>query len=162
MASGAQLRARMCQSPQLALLLASCFVLFELGLVTCPSLKDLRELLRSMGLQWCFSSSRYAHHPSMDSFISVKAGTALYTQIKTKSLSVCVPCTCVHLCEPKDPYRYMTTLTISLCFCLFPLLPTLLLHFHPPLPVLFHCGQATHTGKLRLCSGSVICTDKSV
>lgn len=70
---------------QLARPLASCSVLFQLSLVACHIQKDLRELLRSTGLQWCFSSW-YAHPRITDSFISLKAGATLYMQRKT---SVC-------------------------------------------------------------------------
>lgn len=79
---------------QLPLLLASCFVLFELWLVMCHSLKDLRELLRSTGLRCCFSSSCCTHPSSMDSFNLSKEWN-----------------------NTRDPHRYMSSLTVSQFFC---------------------------------------------
>lgn len=126
---------------QLARPLASCSVLFQLWLVACHIQKDLRELLRSTGLQWCFSSW-YAHPPSTDSFISLKAGTPLYMQMKT---SVCAY---VKLNIPIDMYYY------THCFQ-YPCS----ISIRCSLSCFVEVGPHTQSG---VCSGSVICTDKSV
>ena len=170
MASGAQLRSGMCQKSQLAFLLASCSFLFELWLVTCHCLKDLRELLRSAGLQQCFSSSCYAHPPSKDSFITLQAqNSTVHTDKKDKVcmcvfVYVCVLCVVCIVCHaPLSAYANLEIPIETWAFLSIssPLLSTVPLHFHSPFSVSFHSGQATHIGNLRSCLGSVICTDKS-
>ena len=80
---------------QLALLLASCSVLFELWLVACHSVKDLRELFRSTGLRWCVSLIM-ACSPSHYGFFHLAKGwnNVAHTD---HSISVCV-CVCAPVC----------------------------------------------------------------
>lgn len=138
---------------KLPLPLAGCCFPSVLWLAICHFQKDLRELSRFTGLQSCLSSCSHSQYGFF--YLSRSSSDTMHTD---KNLSVCV-CSLMWNWISLYVYIFKTHSPSSSVSFLSSALPC---SFSIPGSVLLYRGRATHTGNLRLCSGSVICTDKSL